>query len=76
MVIRFSIPRPTLSPLALSPLARRRLHNFRANRRAVFSWRLLLLLIGLSLAAELVANDRPIVLSLDGQLFVPVLQNY
>jgi microcin C transport system permease protein len=71
MAIRFSIPRPTLSPLA-----RRRLHNFRANRRAVFSWRLLLILMGFSLAAELVANDRPIVLNLDGQLYIPVLQNY
>lgn len=60
----------------LSPLAKRRLHNFRANRRAVWSWRLLLILIGFSMASDIVANDRPLLMRLDGVFYAPLLKDY
>ncbi|MCP5433013.1 MAG: ABC transporter permease [Alphaproteobacteria bacterium] len=60
----------------LSPIARRRLANFRANRRALWSLRLFGLLFAATLLAELVANDRPLLVSYEGSLYVPVLADY
>ncbi|SFR46184.1 microcin C transport system permease protein [Marinobacter daqiaonensis] len=58
----------------LSPIQRRRLANFRSNRRGFWSLWIFLLLFGLSLIAELIANDRPLVLSYKGDLYFPVVQ--
>ena len=41
----------------LTPIQQRRLYNFRANRRGYWSLWLFLALFGLSLIAELLAND-------------------
>ena len=60
----------------LSPLARRRWANFRANRRGYWSFWIFLALFGLSLFAEVIANDRPIVASYKGELLFPVLRDY
>ncbi|OFX13576.1 MAG: ABC transporter permease [Alphaproteobacteria bacterium RIFOXYD12_FULL_60_8] len=60
----------------MSPLTLRRLRNFKANRRGSWSLAIFLVLFALSLCAELIANDRPIVISLDGTLYVPVLVDY
>ena len=62
--------------MALSPLARRRLHNFRANRRGHVSFWLFLGLFLFTLFAEFVANDRPIVMEYDGTLYFPILFEY
>ncbi len=60
----------------LSPLNRRRLRNFRANSRALWSLRIFLVLFGLSLIAELLANDRPLLVSYQGELYTPFLNTY
>ncbi len=60
----------------LSPVNRRRLENFRANRRGYWSFWLFLLLFGLSLCAELIANDRPLIVSYRGEILFPVAVNY
>ncbi len=62
--------------MSLSPLARRRLANFRANRRGWWSLWIFALLFTLSAGAELIANDRPLLVSFRGELFVPVLVAY
>jgi microcin C transport system permease protein len=62
--------------MALSALNQRRWRNFRANRRAYWSLWLLLLLYGLSLLAELLANDRPILVKYDGGYYMPVFKFY
>jgi microcin C transport system permease protein len=62
--------------MALSPLNQRRWRNFTANRRAFWSLWLLLLLYGLSLFAEVLANDKPLLVSYQGQLRAPFLQFY
>ena len=60
----------------MTPLTRRRLRNFRANRRGFWStWIFLALFVG-SLGAEFVANDRPIVVRYDGRWFAPVFVDY
>ena len=60
----------------LSPLTRRRLPNFRANRRGYWSLWIFLALFGLSLLAEVIANDRPLLVRYDGALYFPVLEAY
>ncbi len=60
----------------LSPLTRRRLHNFRANRRGYWSLWIFLVIFVVSLGAELVANDRPLVVRYAGRFYVPVLRTY
>jgi len=62
--------------MALSPLNKRRLRNFRANRRAVWSLILFCILFGLSLGAELLANDKPLLVSYRGELYTPFLHFY
>jgi len=60
----------------VTPLTRRRLRNFRANARGYWSLWIFLALFGLSLGAELLANDRPIVVRYDGRFYFPFAVAY
>jgi len=60
----------------LSPLNARRWRNFRRNGRAFWSLLIFSLLFGLSLFAELLANDTPIMVSYRGELRFPVFAFY
>ncbi|MCY4543552.1 MAG: ABC transporter permease [Rhodobacteraceae bacterium] len=62
--------------MSLSPLARRRLSNFRANRRAYWSLVLFAVLFGVSMFAEFLANDKPLLVRFQGQFMIPVLNFY
>ena len=62
--------------LTLSPINKRRWANFRANGRGYWSLWIIAVLFVLSLFAEFIANDRPLVARLDGKWFVPVLADY
>lgn len=57
-------------------LAQRRWANFRANRRAYFSLWLFLALFLVTLPAELVANDKPLLVRFEGAFYVPVFRSY
>jgi microcin C transport system permease protein len=59
-----------------SPINQRRWENFKANRRGYWSLWIFLTLFGLSLFAELIANDRPLLVSYKGQILYPVLVDY
>lgn len=67
---------PRLPRINISPLNRRRLHNFRANRRALTATWLFLVLFVIALCGEFVANDKPILISYDGGLYVPIFASY
>ena len=60
--------------MTLTPLARRRLANFKANKRGYYSLWVFLALFGFSLFAELIANDKPIVLHMNGETYFPVFE--
>ncbi|MCB5201646.1 ABC transporter permease [Neorhizobium sp. T786] len=60
----------------LAPTNRRRLENFRANKRGYWSFWIFMVLFVLSLCAELIANDRPVVASYKGEILFPVLVDY
>ena len=57
-------------------LARRRLAIFRDNRRGYVSAWILLIAVLLSLFAELICNNRPLLVKYEGHYFVPVLVSY
>ncbi|MFA5899326.1 MAG: ABC transporter permease [Hyphomicrobium sp.] len=60
----------------LTPINQRRLANFKANRRGYLSLRIFLVVFVLSLFAEFIANDRPLLLSYKGEILSPVLTDY
>ncbi len=62
--------------MSVSPLMRRRLASFRAARRGYWSFWIFLALFVLSLGADLLANDRPLLVRHDGRVYAPVLRGY
>lgn len=62
--------------IRVTPLTQRRLANFRANRRGVWSLWIFLALFLVALCAEFIANDRPLFLRYDGAFYFPVLITY
>jgi microcin C transport system permease protein len=62
--------------MQLSPLTRRRLAIFRAHTRGLWSFRIFAVLFLVSLFAEFIANNRPLLVHYDDHWFVPVLEDY
>ncbi|MEP4556518.1 ABC transporter permease [Cobetia amphilecti] len=60
----------------LSPITRRRMAAFRDNRRAWWSLLIFGVLFVLSLGAELIANDRPLLVEYQGETYLPMLHEY
>ena len=60
----------------MSPINRRRLAQFRASRRGMISLVLFGAMFILSLFADLLANDRPILVYYDGGFYAPILRDY
>jgi microcin C transport system permease protein len=63
-------------PLRLNAINQRRLANFRANRRGYVSLYVFMALFVVSLVAELIANDRPLLIQYDGRYYYPLLVSY
>ncbi|MCT4553105.1 MAG: ABC transporter permease [Pelagimonas sp.] len=61
---------------SLSPLNQRRWRNFKRNRRAFWSLWIFLAMFTLSLFAEFIANDKPILVSYRGELRTPIFSFY
>ena len=59
-----------------SPLTKRRLANFRSNKRGFWSLRIFLILFTLTLFAEFLANDKPLLISYDDQIYLPIFKRY
>ncbi|PMN49148.1 ABC transporter permease [Vibrio lentus] len=59
-----------------NPLAEARWLRFKANKRGFISLWIFTILFGLSLFAEIIANDKPLLVSYDNQWFVPVISEY
>jgi microcin C transport system permease protein len=59
-----------------SPIWQRRWQAFKANRRGYFSLKLFLGIFVVSMCAELIANDKPILARYKGELLMPILIDY
>jgi microcin C transport system permease protein len=75
-IIADAPPRHRVLGLPAGPMAWRRWQNFKANRRAWWSLWIFIGLVVISLFAELLANDRPILVVMDGRIFLPALFDY
>ena len=62
--------------LRITPLTRRRRYNFRANRRGFWSLWIFAALFFISLFAEFIANDKPLLMRYDAEFYMPVFVSY
>ena len=62
--------------MTLSSVNQARWARFRHNRRGYWSLWIFAVIFLCSLCAELIANDRPLLVSYQGSLYAPVLKNY
>jgi microcin C transport system permease protein len=69
-------PEPKRGLFTLSPLNQRRWNNFKRNRRALWSLIIFCVLFGLSLFAEFIANDKPILVQYRGEYYTPIFNFY
>ena len=60
----------------ITPLTRRRLDSFRRNRRGFWSLWIFLVVFLVTLFAEFIANDRPILVHFNGSWYFPVFADY
>jgi microcin C transport system permease protein len=60
----------------MRPINQRRFRQFRANRRGMLSLVIFGLLLVTSLFAEVLANNRPLLISYDGHFYSPILRDY
>ena len=60
----------------LSPINQRRWNNFKANKRGYWSLWIFLVLFVLSLFAEFISNDKPLLISYDGGYYMPIFKTY
>ncbi|WP_366657762.1 ABC transporter permease [Fodinicurvata sp. EGI_FJ10296] len=62
--------------MRVTPITWRRIQNFKANRRGYWSLWIFLVLFFISMFAEFIANDKPLLVNYDGGYYVPVLVDY
>lgn len=62
--------------MTLSPITQRRLAQFKANKRGYWSFWIFLTLLILCLCAELIANDKPLLMKYDDDFYTPFINNY
>jgi microcin C transport system permease protein len=60
----------------LSPLNKRRLRAFKANRRGYYSFIIFTALFLVTLFAEFIANDKPFLVKYDGAYYTPIFKMY
>ncbi|WP_026608598.1 ABC transporter permease [Methylocapsa acidiphila] len=75
-VKRVAPSEPARGWLRLSPINQRRLANFKSHKRGLWSFWIFMVLFVLSLFAEFIANDRPILVVYKGEILTPVFHDY
>ena len=70
------VPPPKRARFSMSPINARRWANFRANRRGYWSLWIFAILFIATMLAEVIANDKPIVVSYKGELLFPFIIDY
>ena len=65
-----------VASIRLTPLTRRRLHRFRANRRGWWSLWIFVILFIATLLAEVIANDKPFLVYFKGDVYFPIVNEY
>ena len=58
----------------MSPITKRRIKYFRSNKRGLWSLWIFIFLFFFSLIAEIIANDKPLLVIFDNKLFFPIFE--
>ena len=74
--MRLALPTSWRSGFILSPINKRRWRNFKANRRGYWSLWLFLVLFFVTLFAEFIANDKPLLVTFQSEAYFPVFVSY
>ncbi len=67
---------PSFLGRRITPLTARRLRNFSANRRGYWSFWIFAVLFVVTLGAEFIANDKPLLVKYDDGYYFPVFKTY
>jgi microcin C transport system permease protein len=67
---------PRVLGIRVRPITARRVANFRANRRGLVALYLFLVLFVVTLFAEFIANDRPLLVKYEGHYYAPIFATY
>jgi len=60
----------------MNVLLHQRLQRFKRHKRGYISFWIFIVIFGLSLFAEVLANDQPLLIRFEGRLFFPILREY
>jgi microcin C transport system permease protein len=76
VLARIETAAPDRGWFELSPLNKRRLRAFKANRRGYYSFIIFMTLFLITLFAEFIANDKPFLVKYDGAYYTPIFKMY
>ena len=62
--------------MTLSPLNKRRLDNFKSNKRGWYSFCIFTLLFFISIFADFIANEKPLLIKYNNQIYFPIINEY
>ena len=62
--------------MKLSPLNKRRLQNFKSNKRGFYSFWIFSFLFIVSIFADFIANDKPLLIKFDQEYYFPITNEY
>ncbi|MDY7027091.1 MAG: ABC transporter permease [Spirochaetota bacterium] len=60
----------------MNAMVRQRLDRFKRHKRGYISFWIFIVIFGLSLFAEVIANDQPLLIGYEGRLFFPLFREY
>ncbi len=62
--------------MKISPLNKRRLENFKSNKRGLYSFWIFSFLFIISIFADFVANEKPLIIKYNSNFFFPIIYSY
>jgi len=62
--------------MTLSPLNKRRLNNFKSNKRGWYSFLIFTFLFLVSIFADFIANEKPLLIKYQNQIYLPIINEY
>ena len=62
--------------MKISPLNQRRFHNFKSNKRGYYSFWIFSFLFIVSIFADFISNDKPLLIKFDQEYYLPIINEY
>jgi microcin C transport system permease protein len=62
--------------MKISPLNKRRLQNFKSNKRGLYSFWIFSFLFIVSICANFISNDKPLLINYKNNYYIPIIKTY